>query len=332
MRTRRLPHTDLDVSVICQGCWSITGGRTWGPQDRDDSVAALRAAYEAGINFFDTAELYGEDGESERLIARALGDRPRDRLVIATKVSSRHLRPADLRAACEASLTRLGLAHIDLYQIHWPNPEVPIADTLGAMEALRAEGKIRAIGVSNFGAGRLLDLLRHGRAVSNQVAYSLLFRPPEHEVIPLCREHGLGVLAYSPLAQGLLTGKFATADEVPEGRARTRHFSSRRPGTVHGEAGCEAETFAAVDALRDAARELGRPMAHVALAWLLAQPGLTSAIVGARTPEQARDNAAAADLALPDPLLAALARAAEPVKRRLGRNCDPWQVPSRMGD
>jgi len=327
VRYRTLGRTDIEVSVICQGCWSIvTEDATWGGNDPADSVAAIHASLDAGVNFFDTARGYG-GGESEELLAKALGAR-RKEVVVATKLND--LSPAGVRKQCENSLRRLQSDYIDLYQIHWPRGETPVEPALETMDALRREGKIRAIGVSNFGVSFLRDALAAAEVQTNQLCYSLLWRAIEHEVKPLCEENDVGILTYSPLAQGLLTGKFASAGDVPQGRARTRLFSGDRPQARHGEQGAEAETFAALDEIRRIAEEAGHSMAHVSLAWLLAQPGVTSVIVGGRNPAQAADNAAAGDVQLPADVLDRLAAATEPVKELVGTNCDMWQHVSRM--
>jgi myo-inositol catabolism protein IolS len=318
-----LPNTDIEVSRVAMGCWALAGDATWGPQDESDAVAGIHAALDEGITLFDTAELYG-DGLSEQILGRALAGR-RGRAVIASKFGPDHNAPDDLAAACERSLKYLGTDYIDLYQVHWPSRTVPLADTWAALERLRQQGKVRAIGVSNFGPGDLADLLGVGRPASNQVPYNLLMRAVEFRILPACLAQGIGVLCYSPLMVSLLTGKYAAADEVPAGRARTRHFSSSRPETRHGEPGCEAETFAALGGIWQIAAELGRPMSDVALAWLLHRPGVTSVLGGIRNPEQARRNAAAAELMLPDDVLAELDAATEPVKQALGPNPDMWQ-------
>ncbi|GAB4564505.1 MAG: aldo/keto reductase [Anaerolineae bacterium] len=328
MEYRRLGRTDIEVSVIAMGCWGLAGGGTWGPQDEEESIATVLAALEAGINFFDTAEGYGR-GLSETILGKALKGR-RHEAVIATKVSTSHLAPDDVRQACEGSLRRLGTDYIDLYQIHWPSREVPIAETLGAMERLREEGKIRAIGVSNFGVKDLTALLEVGRCETNQLPYSLLWRAIEYEILPVCVEHEIGVLCYSPLAQGLLTGKFRSADEVPPGRARTRHFRGDRPEARHGEPGAEEETFAAIASIREICERIERPMAEVSLAWLLARPGVASVIAGARRPEQIRQNAKAAELKLAPEVVNELTSVTEALKQRLGPNPDMWQSDSRM--
>lgn len=324
MQYRRLGRTDVEVSAVAMGCWAIVGDATWGPQDEKDSVAAIETALEVGINFFDTAELYG-DGYSEELLGRVLSSR-RGQVVIASKVAPRHLRPDDLKAACEGSLRRLRTDYIDLYQIHWPAWDIPIAETLGVLEELKSAGKIRVIGCSNFGPRDLGELMAHGRVEVNQLPYNMLWRAIEWEIQPLCVEHELSILPYCPLAQGLLTGKFASADGVPAGRARTRHFSKAR----HGEPGAEKETFEAVAAIRAICQEIDEPMADVALAWLLARPAVTSVLAGARNPDQVRVNAAAADLNLSDEIFERLARATDALKERFGTNVDMWQSESRL--
>jgi len=329
MRHRELGTTGLKVSAVCQGTWSVATRDTfWDHQDRADSIASIHASLDAGVNFFDTAPAYG-NGESEEILGEALAGR-RDGVVVASKAPPADMEPDRLRASCERSLRALRTDTIDLYQIHWPSKTLPLEPTWRALEALRAEGKIRHIGVSNFGAGFLRRQLALGRAESNQLPYSLLWRGAEFDIQPLCVEHRMGILCYSPIAQGLLAGTFASAAEVPDKRARTRLFSSARTMTRHGEPGCEAEAFAAVAAIRDLARDAGIPMGRLSLAWLLRQPAVTSVVAGARNAAQAADNAAAADLDLDDALVAELSRITAPVKRLMGRNVDPWEHVSRM--
>lgn len=324
MEYRKLGGTDIEVSVVAMGCWAIAGDQTWGDQDEADSIATIHKALEVGVNFFDTAEMYG-DGYSEEVVGRALKGR-RSEAVIADKVSANHLPPAELRAACERSLRRLQTDYIDLYQIHWPNWELPIAETLGVLRDLQREGKVRAIGVCNFGQRDFTELLEAGHVASNQLPYNLLWRPIEFAIQPLCVEHGVSILPYSPLMQGLLTGKFASGDEVPDSRARTRHYDpDKHPGTRHGESGQEAETFAAVARIRAICQRIDVPMAEVALAWLLAQPAVTSVLAGARYPDQIVQNAHAAKVELPDDVVAELTAVTDELKARFGANPDMWQ-------
>lgn len=327
MQYRRLGTSDIEVSAIAMGCWAFAGDMTWGPQEDRESIAAVHAALDVGVTLFDTAEGYG-DGSSEEVLGRALEGR-RDRAVIATKVSAEHLAPADLRASCEASLRRLRTDVIDLYQIHWPSREIPLADTVPALQALREEGKIRAYGVSNFGVGDLGDLLSLTPCTSNQLPYSLLWRAIEFGIRDVCIANDVSIIVYSPLEQGLLTGKYAGPDEVPAGRARNRFFSGDRPLARHGEPGHEEETFATIDRIRTIADGAGISMADLALAWLLEQPGVTSVLAGSRRPEQIIQNAKAAPIELTDDVLAALDEATTPLKEALGPNPDHYQVESR---
>lgn len=328
MEKRRLGRSDLEVSVISLGCWVLGGDSTWGAQDEKDSIATVHAAMDAGINFFDTAEVYS-DGRSEEILGKALAGR-RDRAIVASKVSSSNLARQDLITACENSLRRLGTDYLDVYYIHWPSADVPIEESLRALEDLKTQGKIRVLACSNFGTEDLSDLLSKGRVEANQLAYNALFRAIEFEIQDICAENEIGITCYSPLAQGLLTGKFRTPDEVPAGRARTRHFSSTRPGTRHGEPGAEEEMVAALARISRICAQNGIEMGDAALAWLVAQKGVVSVIAGARTPEQALSNARAADVILSAQVLRELNDATEAVKAKLGPNPDMWQSESRI--
>jgi aryl-alcohol dehydrogenase-like predicted oxidoreductase len=328
MKYQTLGKTDINVSAIVMGGWALGGGLDWGSQDEADSVAAVHAALDLGINFFDTAEEYGA-GRSEEVLGRALAGR-RQQAVISTKVSAVNLSTEGIPQACERSLKRLQTDTIDLYQVHWPAPGMPIDDVVAALQKLQAQGKIRAVGVSNFGILDLSDFLARGRCDTIQLPYNLAWRAIEYEVMPKCRAEGVGILPYSPLMQGLLTGKYATADDVPEGRARTRHFSKNRPHTRHGQPGSEAELFEAIAQIRAISQRLGHSMSDVSLAWVLHQPGVDSVIIGARNPHQLQQNIKAVELDLSPEIVAELTRATEPLKQKLGPNPDLWQAESRF--
>ena len=317
---------DIQVSTIALGCWPFAGGNVWGEQDDAQSVAAVHAALDEGINFIDTAEGYGR---SEEVLGRGLKGR-RHQAVVATKVSEANLGAADVISACERSLRALQTDYIDLYQIHWPNRGVPLAETAGALDSLLSDGKIRAYGVCNFAEKDLSEMIALSSCVTDQMPYNLAWRGIERAVLPLCRANGIGVICYSPLAQGILTGRYANADEVPEGLARSRHFADERPLSHHGEPGLEEELFTAVSKIRDIAADLGEPMAAVALAWARQQEGVTSLLVGARNADEVRRNIPSLELTLSDEVLQQLALATEPVKEGLGDNLDMWYVPSRM--
>lgn len=327
MEYRELGTSGLRVSAMAFGAWQLGDTAYWGSSADADADAAVAAAVDAGINLFDTAEIYG-DGESERVLGRVIGAR-RDKALIASKVSPDHCAPESLRAACEASLRRLGTDVIDLYQVHWPCRGVSFDDACAAMLKLRDEGKIRAIGVSNYGPRDLAAWMKAGGCVSNQLGYSLLFRAIEFEIVPACIAHRVGVLAYMPLLQGLLAGRWTSIDEIPVLRRRTRHFSGGREGTRHGQDGCEDLLLDAIRGIGEIADALGEPMARVAIAWAMAQPGIASVIVGGRSAGQVARNAEAAALALEPDVIARLNAVTQPIKDRMGANADMWESAER---
>ena len=328
MQYKELGTSGITVSEMALGCWPFAGGTLWGEQRDEDSIAAVHASMDAGVNFFDTAEGYGE-GHSERVLGRAL-EGHRGEAVIATKVGNAHLAPHGVVAACEQSLRNLRTEYIDLYLVHWPNRAIPLVDTMGALEGLKEQEKVRSIGVCNFGVEDLADLLEVGHTEVDQLPYNLLWRAIEYEILPKTREHGIGLMAYSPLAQGLLAGRYGCADEVPEGIARSRHFAATRPQAVHGEPGCEAEVFAAINGVRKIADGLGRSMAHVALAWVRQQHGVTSVLVGTRNAGEVALDLPAFELTLGEDVIAELATVTEDVKQNLGANPDMWRSDGRM--
>lgn len=320
---RELGRAGFKVSVLSFGAWQLGDPAYWGSDVEADGEAAVRLAVDSGVNLFDTAEMYGA-GESERVLGRALGSRRKD-VFVASKAIPEHCAPEELRKACEGSLQRLGTEVIDLYQVHWPFRHVPFDEAHAELERLREHGKVRAIGVSNFGPQDLAAWMRSGSCVSNQVAYNLLFRAIEHEIVPACRRYGLGVLAYTPLMQGLLAGSWNHPEEMPENRRRTRHFAPARAGVKHHEQGFEELTFRTVREIRVVADRAGIPMAVLALAWLIAQPGVSSVIVGARNPQQVKHNLLAATLELSEDLLRQLDEVTRPLKEHLGPNADMWK-------
>jgi myo-inositol catabolism protein IolS len=328
MNYRQLDQTKIQVSAICMGCWGIVGDMMWGDQDEKESIATIHTALDSGINFFETAEGYG-DGYSETILGKAFKNH-RSQAIIATKVSRNHLNREDLLHACERSLKRLNSDYIDLYQIHWPDPQVPFEETMGTLQDLQAQGKIRAIGVSNFGMQDLAGILNAGKIVSNQLPYSLLFRAIEFQILQECIDQHISVLCYSPLLHGLLTGRYSSPDEFLPGRARTRHFSSSRPLVRHNEPGCEVETFEAIQSIRQIANELDLSMTQLALSWLLQQPGVTSVIAGARSPAHIQGIVSSVDINLSTDVMLRLADITEPVKQLLGQNPDMWQSESRF--
>lgn len=293
MQKRPLGRSGLDVTALTMGCWQA-GKSGWKNIEDDESIAAMRAAFDAGINFFDTAEGYGE-GYSEKILAQALEGK-RDQILLATKVGPSNFSAENIAKSCETSLRNLQTDVIDLYQLHWPTGSwgvdvVPFEETMSAMVKLKQAGKIRAIGVSNFNAAQIGEALQFGVIDSLQPPYSLLWRAYEKNgTLQKCIEENIGVICYSPLAQGLLTGKFTEENRPGEGDNRA------------GNALFKGETYenalAAVEQLKPMAQHYDVSTGELALAWLLAQPGVTSVITGARNAKQVQGNIGAASLQL----------------------------------
>ncbi|MGF1566545.1 MAG: aldo/keto reductase [Nodosilinea sp.] len=291
MQTRKLGNTDIDITPIIFGTWQA-GKKGWVDIEDAAIISAIRAALDSGITTFDTAEVYG-DGYSEELLGKAL-EGVRDRTIIATKVFANHLKADQVVEACENSLRRLQTDVIDLYQIHWPSGAfnsdiVPIGETMGALNQLKSQGKIRAIGVSNFSRSQIAEAITYGRIDSLQPPYSLFWRGVEAEQLPYCIEQNLTVMAYSSLAQGLLTGKFGPGHQFPSDDVRSKNKLCLPP--LYDKA------QAALDRLRPIADRHHTTLGNLALAWLMAQPQ-TTAIVGARSSEQAVENAKAVEIHL----------------------------------
>lgn len=317
MREQPLGRTDIQLSAVIMGTWQA-GKTMWTDIDDNESRRAMRAALDAGITTFDTAEIYG-NGHSERIIAQALSD-VRDRVVLAGKVFSNHLKYEQVIQACERSLKNLNTDYIDLYQIHWPpgsfgHPVVPLEETMRALTDLKAQGKIRAIGVSNFNRAQIEEAAGYGPIESLQPPYSLVWRMVENDAGPFCREQGISVLAYSPMAQGLLTGKFGPDHQFAKGdhRAANRLFQPEHFQRVQN----------ALAELRPIAEKHGITLGQLALAWVIAQPN-TCAIAGARNAEQAAQNAAAGSVQLSAEDLAAMDRISRSVTEHLDDNPVLW--------
>ncbi|MFE4367679.1 aldo/keto reductase [Streptomyces sp. NPDC056835] len=295
MKRISLGATGLQVSRIAFGTWQIGG--QWGTFDEDRAINAIHEARDLGINFFDTAQAYGF-GASERLLGKALrgeitGDR--EGVVIATKggvlpEGGRDTSADYLRQGVEQSLRALGVETIDLYQVHWPDPTVPAAETAGVLQALVDEGKIRFAGVSNYDVRQMAEFAAVRPVDTLQPPYHLFRRGIEAEVLPYTIEHNIGVLAYSPLASGLLTGRFDenTTFEESDWRSQSTAFTG----------GALKRNLAIVRRLAEFAQERGLTVAQLAIAWVLARPGVHVAIVGARSSGNIKASAAAADVEL----------------------------------
>jgi hypothetical protein len=316
MKTTTLGRSGLRVSRVAFGTWQLGG--EWGGFDQAAALTAIRRARESGVNFFDTAQAYGF-GASERLLGTALRGElthHREQLVIATKGGLRMTNaglvrdasPEWLRAGVEASLTALGVEHIDLYQVHWPDARVPAAETAGALGELVAEGKIGHVGVSNYDAAQMAEFAANLPVETLQPPYHLFRRDIEDQILPYTREHNIGVLVYGPLAHGLLTGTMTenTTFARDDWRATSTVFT--------GES--YRHNLGVVRALEKYAADRGITISQLAIAWTLAHPAVQVAIVGARRADHIADSLAAADIPLTDGDLAeinAIMAAATPV-------------------
>ncbi len=290
---RQLGLTDIHISPIALGCWPIAGMTSLGVNDTD-SLATIEACFELGVNFLDTAYCYGADGESERLIATALGHR-RDEMVIATKggihwgPDGKQVvdgRPETLRRECDESLRRLNTDRVELLYLHCPDPNTPIAESAGALHDLMRQGKTRSVGFSNATLSQLQAFVAECPLSAYQPKYNMLQRDIESSQLPWCREHHVSVMVYWPLLKGLLTGKFA----------RDHHFDPRdgrlKYPMFQGKEWQHNQDF--IDALRPIAHEAGRSVAQLVLQWTIEQPGVTAALCGAKRRDQIVDNAGGA--------------------------------------
>ena len=314
MEYRALGDSDLRVSEICLGTWTTFGGSL----DEAAARALVDAAFESGVNFFDTANIYSE-GRSEEVLGRTLAGRPRDSFVVATKVfgempnGDRGLSREQVLKQIDGSLGRLQLDHVDLYQCHSWDEEVPVEETLGALTEVVNAGKARFVGVSNWsgeqirGAVALAHQQGFAKIVSSQPEYSLLDREPEEDVIPASRENGVSQIVYSPLAQGVLSGKYRPGESYAEdtrAAARGDGFMSKF---------LAADVLERVQRLGPIAAGFGITTAELSLAWILREPNVASAIAGASRSEQIRDNAAASGVTLDDETVRAVEDALAPV-------------------
>lgn len=343
IEVRPCGKSSLRLTALGMGCWAYGGGDYWGAQSQDDVNAVVRYAVDHGCNFFDTAEAYN-NGASESSLGIALRGIPRESAIIGTKISPSNTHPRTLVEHCEASLRRLGIDTIDLYMVHWPitpgsivhfskdpGPTPSVPDAFHTLMDLQKAGKIRHIGVSNFGRERLQEALATGAdIVINELPYSLLTRAIEIEIVPFCREHGIGVLGYMALMQGMLADIYPSLNDVPVWQRRTRHFDCRRtPQCRHGLPGAEAETNAALEALRAIARRQGMTLPEIALKWALTGEGITSSLCGSRNVKELEQNLRAASEPLSAEIRQELNRATEPLLEKLGPSFDYYEHPEK---
>ena len=290
MTTKQLGNSDLKITSIGVGAWAMGGSGwafSWGPQDDDESIAAIRAAFEKGVNWIDTAAVYGL-GHSEEVVARAIeGISPRP--YVFTKCArvwneqrqiGKRLKRDSVRAECEASLRRLKIEQIDLYQMHWPEPDEDIEEGFATMAELQKEGKVRWIGVSNFSVEQLKRIQPIAPITSLQPPYSMLVRDAEKSLLPFAKENGIGVIVYSPMRNGLLSGGMTKerVDAFPEEDFRRRNPDFQEPALTRN--------LKAAELLKEIGARHGRTAGEAAIAWTLRNPAVTGAIVGMRSPKQ----------------------------------------------
>jgi aryl-alcohol dehydrogenase-like predicted oxidoreductase len=294
MEKRELGKSGLEATVIGLGCWAM-GGAFWGPADDEASIRAIQKSLDLGVNFIDTAPFYGI-GHSEEIVGRAIKGR-REEALLATKCgltwteegrvgrfdSSRKR----IFQEIDDSLRRLGVECIDLYQIHQPDTDTPFEESAAAMLELQQQGKIRSIGVSNYSAAQMEETMKHCRLDSLQPPYNMFRREIEEEILPFCRRNNIGVVSYGPMYQGLLTGKFFFGGKKPTDPLRSRHHELQG-----GKFTVNRDTLLK---LKEIADGRGRSLGELAINWVICQPGITTAICGARNPEQVEENVATAD-------------------------------------
>ena len=307
MEYRHLGRTGMRVSTISLGSWLTYGGSV----AEQSAIECIHKAYDLGINFFDTANGYMR-GKAEEVVGRALKDFPRESYVLATKVyfpmgegpNDRGLSRKHIMEQCHASLRRLGVDYVDLYQCHRYDPETPLDETLRALDDLVTQGKILYAGVSEWSATQIADAVYTARELnldqiaSNQPLYNMLERYIEQDVIPLCEREGIGQVVFSPLAQGVLTGKYKPGQQPEQGTRAADPESN-----MFMQRFMTDETLGAVQQLQGIAREGGYSLSQLGLAWTLRQPDVSSAIIGASRPQQVEENAKAADITLSDDVL-----------------------------
>lgn len=314
MEYRRLGDSDLTVSEIALGSWLTYGAGV----EQDAARACLHAAFDAGINFIDTANVYGR-GAAEQVLGELLADIPRDRYVLATKLffpmtaEDKGLSSAQIEKQLDASLARLGVDYVDLYQCHRYDPETPLDETMEALTRAVEAGKARYVGFSEWTRAQIqasLDVPGAVKFVSSQPQYSMLWRRIEEAVIPVCEANGISQIVWSPLAQGVLTGKYRPGMPPPSDSRAADDRMNAFIGDLMSDSVLDA-----VQRLRPVADDAGLSLAQLALAWVLRQPGVASAIIGATRPQQVRDNAAAAGIRLDQPSLDAIDTILEGVTR-----------------
>jgi aryl-alcohol dehydrogenase-like predicted oxidoreductase len=309
MEYRKLGETDIEISAITLGAW-VYGKDAWADVRDDESVQAIHAALDGGINIIDTAAGYG-GGYSEQVVGEAVKDR-RDEVLLASKCGAQ---PDRIPEQIDVCLQNMQLDCIDIYQVHYPSPRIPIADTIGAMAEIQQAGKIRFIGVSNFSREQLREALDTARIETSQPPFNLFWREIEDDHLPLCREKNIAVLPYSPLAQGLLAGRFRTPEDIPDDiRSKNKLMAE---GTFE-------QCVEVVQYIEEVASRHGKSIVQAAINWTINYPGITSAIVGARRPEQAQENIGGCGWRLTDEEMEEISQRGLEIARQMDYSSNMW--------
>ena len=312
MEKRKLGRSDMEVGVVSLGAWAYGKTPSWREVEEKEVVEIVYKAVDLGINLIDTSPGYGE---SEEMVGKAVRG-IRERIYVASKCGAD---PKGIPQQIDRSLRNMGLEYIDLYQLHYPRKDVPIAETIGAMQEVVRQGKARYIGVSNFSEEQLAEALEEGEIISCQSPYNLLWREIEGTgALAFCREHDVGILTYSSLAQGLLTGKFKDRSQLP-----TQEGEVRRRNVLFGE-GIFEEALKVVEEVEEVAVRYGKRIALVALNWVICQPGVTTALAGARSLSQLEDNVNASGWKLSEEDVMCLGKAGERVSALLDYSRNMW--------
>lgn len=323
------------------GCWAYGGGDYWGDQSQNDVNDIVSKALDLGINFFDTAEMYNY-GASETSLGIALKGK-REKAIITSKISPSNAKPKILREHLEASLKRLKTDYLDIYMMHWPinrlgvihfEPDIKEKDiptneeAFSTLAALKKEGKIKHIGVSNYGCRQMQEILSMNIPLDvNELPYNILVRAIEKDIIPFCKNNSISILGYMTLQQGLLAGIYNTVDDVPSHQAHSRHFSQNRfpEVTRHDEQGAEKETFACINALKRIAAEMGIHIAQLSIAWVRNKGDIALPLVGSRNIKELLSNYKAANIVLTDDIIDEIDNISQPVLDKLGYSPDMYE-------
>ena len=335
MEKVKLGHSDLMVSRMTLGCWTFGSDSNsyWGQQEADESEALLREAIDMGVNYYDTAFVYN-DGAAEKALGDVICHGLREKMIICNKIPqlSYEALPS-YEQQVRDSLARLKTDYLDVLLMHWPcNDKDLLRANLEQLQKVKDKGLVREIGVSNFGVGQMTIAKEMGVDICvNELAYNIIHRGAELAVFPYTEKNNIGVMAYMPLMQGILSGKYDSIDEIPVVRRRTLHFDSRKNDQIrHGGQGMEAQLQQFLTDLKALSKESGINCSELCISWILSHQAVSTVLAGCRTRAQLEANVKAVETKLPDDLIARLDQISAPIAAQCGANCDLWQWNSRI--